>query len=206
MAHYAKIDSNNIVTAVHVVNNSDENGSEENGIAHLTSVHGDISPNYWKKTSYGTKANVHYTFDTKGVATISTDQSKALRKNFAGKGFTYDPTRDAFISPRPQKSNGAIIHHSWILNEETCCFDTPTTWPHETHDNYDHESHVMYPSWDEHKLRIVGQKYNGGAPEGQPRPSDNQVQMYIWNPNSGTWSDGGFTFFQFLDINYTGDF
>ena len=64
----------------------------------------------------------------------------------------------------------------------------------------------MNPSWDEHKLRIVGQKENGGVVEGQPRPSDDQVQMYIWDPSSGVWSDGGFTFAQFLDMNYTGDF
>mgnify|MGYP003148920303 FL=1 len=207
MAHYAKIDSNNIVVAVHAVNDSDENGSEENGIAFLTTVHGDISPHYWKKTSYGSSAGKHYLFDENGNRSENPDQSKTFRKNYAGIGFTYDVSRDAFIPPRAEKCNGAIIHVSWTLNEETCCWDTPTTWPHETHpNNNDHEGFAMNPSWDEHKLRIVGQKENGGVAEGQPRPSDDQVQMYIWDPSSGTWSDGGFTFAQFLDMNYTGDF
>ena len=54
MASYAKIDPTNIVIGVHVVSDANEGGSEEKGIEFLTSVHGDISPNFWKKTSYNT--------------------------------------------------------------------------------------------------------------------------------------------------------
>ena len=59
MASYAKIDPNNIVIEVHVVDDADENGSEENGIAFLKSVFGDPSPNFWKKTSVNTYRGTH---------------------------------------------------------------------------------------------------------------------------------------------------
>tara|TARA_R100000664_G_C2741283_1_gene129735 strand:+ start:394 stop:978 length:585 start_codon:yes stop_codon:yes gene_type:complete len=194
MAHYAKIDSNNIVTNVHAVADADENGSEENGIAFLTSVHGDISPSYWKKTSYNTTFNVHKLGGT------------PFRKNYAGIGHTYDATRDAFIPPRPMKCNFAITHDSWTLDEDTCEWKAPIPWPNESHpDTYKIDGKETALSWDEHKQRHVGQREDGGAAEGQPRPSDDQVTLYAWNPDTGTWSDSGFTFAQFIDMDYTGD-
>ena len=51
----------------------------------------------------------------------SADQSKALRKNYAGIGYTYDATRDAFIPPQP--------FNSWTLNEDTCLWDSPVPYP-----------------------------------------------------------------------------
>ena len=210
MAHYAKIDPTNIVTSVHVVADSDENGSEENGIAFLTSVHGDISPNYWKKTSYGTRAGKHYTLADDGsgrtVASESADQTKAFRKNYAGIGFTWDESRDAFIPPRPMKCNFAITHDSWNIDEDTCEWNPPIAWPNQSHpDTYQIDGKATALSWDEHKQRHVGQLEDGGAAEGQPRPSDDQVTLYSWDPASGTWSDSGFTFGQFIDTSYTGD-
>ena len=206
MAHYAKIDENNTVVSVHVVSDSDENGSEENAISFLTSVHGDISPNYWKKTSFGTRAGKHYTFDSEGVPSESADHTKAFRKNYAGIRHTYDATKDAFIPPRPMKCNFAITHDSWTLDEDTCQWKAPIQWPNESHpDNYQIDGKATALSWDEHKQRHVGQLEDGGAAEGQPRPSDDQVTLYAWDPASGTWSDSGFTFAQFLDTNYTGD-
>jgi len=194
MAHYAKIDPTNIVTSVHVVADSDENGSEENGIAFLTSVHGDISPSYWKKTSYNTHLGAH------------SEGGTPLRKNYAGIGHTYDATRDAFIGARPMKCNFAITHDSWTINEDTCMWETPIPWPNESHpDTYQINGQATALSWDEHKQRHVGQLENGGAEEGQPRPSDDQVTLYAWDPATGTWSDSGFTFAQFIDTNYTGD-
>ena len=49
------------------------------------------------------------------------DGGIALRKNYAGKGFTYDKTRDAFIEPKP--------YPSWLLNEDTCQWNPPTPYP-----------------------------------------------------------------------------
>jgi hypothetical protein len=52
---------------------------------------------------------------------IQTSYNKNFRKNFAGKGFTYDKTRDAFIPPQP--------YPSWTLNEDSCLWECPVTYP-----------------------------------------------------------------------------
>jgi len=100
MAHFAKLDENNIVLAVHVVNNDviTVNGveSEQAGIDFLTDLHGHTS---WKKTSY----------------------NGTIRKNYAGIGYTYDASRDAFIAPQPWGS--------WTLNEDTCQWEAPVAYP-----------------------------------------------------------------------------
>ena len=83
MAHYAKI-KNGKVTKV-IVAESDFINSFIDG-----------QPGKWIQTSYNTRGGVHYDPDT-GLA--SSDQSKALRKNFAGIGYTYDLGKDAFIPP-----------------------------------------------------------------------------------------------------------
>jgi hypothetical protein len=99
MAHYAQLDENNVVVNVIVVANDDEmvNGveSEEKGIEFCRNLFGGT----WKKTSY----------------------SNSTRKNFAGIGYIYDETRDAFIEPQP--------FPSWTLNEETCRWEAPVLKP-----------------------------------------------------------------------------
>jgi hypothetical protein len=102
MAHFAKLDQNNVVLEVNVVNNSDIQNlpfpeSEPVGIAFL--VQWSNGYPYWKQTSYNGN----------------------IRKNYAGIGYTYDAQRDAFIPPKP--------FDSWVLNEETCLWDAPTPMP-----------------------------------------------------------------------------
>jgi len=75
----------------------------------------------WVQTSYNTRAGVHYTTNDDGIRVPSDDQSKALRFNYAGIGFTYDPERDAFVPPKP--------FESWVLNEETCLWEAPLPYP-----------------------------------------------------------------------------
>jgi hypothetical protein len=100
MAHFAKLDENNNVLAIHVVNNDvitiDGNESEQAGIDFLTGLH-----NYplWKQTSY----------------------NGTFRKNYAGIGYTYDASRDAFIAPKPWAS--------WTLNETNCQWEPPVACP-----------------------------------------------------------------------------
>lgn len=72
----------------------------------------------WIQTSYNTRGGVHYEPNSH---TPSTDQSKALRKNFAGIGFSYDSEKDAFIPPQ--------AFPSWVLNEETCLWEAPVPYP-----------------------------------------------------------------------------
>lgn len=103
MAHFAEIDSNNIVTRVLVVDNSQEDNGQD-FLANTLGLGGT-----WIKTSYNTQGGVH------------TSGGTPLRKNYAGIGYTYDSARDAFIPPKP--------YNSWVLNEETCLWNAPTPMP-----------------------------------------------------------------------------
>jgi len=119
MAHYAILDENNIVTQVIT-------GKDEGGDINWENYYGQIHNSICKRTSYNTIGGVHYTreeTDINGIqnVTVSDDQTKAFRKNYAGIGYKYDEIRDAFIEPKP--------YDSWILNEETCLYDPPTPYP-----------------------------------------------------------------------------
>jgi hypothetical protein len=69
----------------------------------------DSSPGEWIQTSYNTHGGQHRNGGT------------PLRKNYAGIGYSYDRTKDAFIPPKP--------YPSWVLNEETCLWGAPTPMP-----------------------------------------------------------------------------
>jgi len=98
MAHFAKINENNIVEEVIVIHN-DCAPDEKTGQEFIVSIG---LEGVWKQTSYNTVAGVH------------TLGGVALRKNYAGIGYTYDEARDAFIPPKPSDSK------RWVLDEETC--------------------------------------------------------------------------------------
>lgn len=101
MAHFAELDSNNIVLRVLCLENfvmENEQGQrvEQLGIDFLQSLYGlNI---IWSQTSYNTRAGIYY---IAGTNEVSPNQSKAFRKNYAGIGHIYDPTRNAFINPKP---------------------------------------------------------------------------------------------------------
>jgi hypothetical protein len=79
----------------------------------------DSSPGEWIQTSYNTHGGQHRNGGT------------PLRKNYAGIGYSYDRTKDAFIPPKP--------YPSWVLNDETCLWGAPTPMPTDDKDY----------SWDE---------------------------------------------------------
>jgi hypothetical protein len=111
MASFAKIGLNNkVIEVLSVVNEvlHDSNGIEQEiiGVDFLTKLTG--YP-VWKQTSYNTQAGIHK------LGKIP------LRKNHAGIGYTYDEDRDAFIPKKP--------FNSWILNEDTCLWNTPIAKP-----------------------------------------------------------------------------
>ena len=118
MSHFAKLDENNLVTFV-TVGRQEDDGLE----AELTARTGDV----YKQTSYNTRGGVHYT-----DGEPSADQSKALRFNYAGIGFTYDEARDAFIPPQP--------YASWVLDEATCLWVAPIAYPAEGDHVWDEEA------------------------------------------------------------------
>ena len=102
MGHYAKV-QNGIVSQVIVAE------------AEFFDTFVDSSPGQWIQTSYNTKGGVHYGQDGEP------DGGEPLRKNYAGIGYTYDATRDAFIPPQP--------FTSWTLNETTCLWEAPVAYP-----------------------------------------------------------------------------
>jgi hypothetical protein len=72
----------------------------------------------WVQTSYNTRAGIHYAPDSD-----EPDGGIALRKNYAGVGYTYDEDRDAFIPPKP--------YDSWLLDEPTCTWEAPVPYPND---------------------------------------------------------------------------
>ena len=98
MAHFAELDSNNVVLRVIVVDNkntADVNGVEQEWIGQAFCVR--LFGGTWKQTSY----------------------NRNFRKNYAGIGYTYDPVLDAFISPQPNPQ--------CILDPDTCTWNCPPT-------------------------------------------------------------------------------
>lgn len=114
MAHFAKLDENNKVLAVHVVNNDvitiDGVESEQAGIDFLTDLHGH---SLWKQTSYNAKG-------------------AGFRKNYAGIGYIYNPDIDAFHTPQP--------YPSWSLNNETAIWNPPVAKPEGSHWEWNEET------------------------------------------------------------------
>ena len=106
MAHFAKLGKGDIVVAVHVVSN-DIAPTEQAGVDFLNTLY--KSRDVWKQTSYNTQAGVHLKGGT------------PFRKNYAGIGYSYDQTRDAFIPPKP--------FNSWTLNETTYLWEAPVALP-----------------------------------------------------------------------------
>ena len=103
MAYFAKLGTGNIVEQVISINNAlitDANGVEQEQLGNdfINKLYN--TRDVWKQTSYNNN----------------------FRKNFAGIGYSYDQTRDAFIAPKPN-------FPSWILNEDTCRWKAPVDKP-----------------------------------------------------------------------------
>lgn len=101
MAHFAKLDSDNKVVTVLVVDNDvlvDDNGieSEQKGIEYLANIFGYQK---WKQTSY----------------------NGSFRRNYAGIDYVYNEGLNAFIPPQP--------YPSWVLNEQLCQWQPPLEYP-----------------------------------------------------------------------------
>lgn len=116
MAHFAKLDENNVVTQVIVVDNADiidpETGKEDEiiGIAFCKKLLG----GNWKQTSY----------------------TGSIRKNYAGKGFKYLPEHDAFVPPQP--------YSSWVLDTTGWYYKPPFDPPELTQDQKDAGSEYIW--------------------------------------------------------------
>jgi hypothetical protein len=132
MAHFARVDGNNIVKHVCVVDNEhllNELGEEEEGfgITYLNNLFGVGFD--WIQTCYNAKGGIHKLGGT------------AFRKNFAGIGYAYDREKDAFIPPKP--------FNSWVLDEDMCRWKAPVDVPD---DGEMYKWNEDTTSWDEEDM------------------------------------------------------
>jgi len=102
MSHFAKVENGTVTQVIVAEQDVIDTGMFGSG---------------WIQTSYNTRGGVHYNQNNEP----SEDQSRALRKNYAGVGYTYDSERDAFIPPQP--------YASWVLDEATCLWTAPVAMP-----------------------------------------------------------------------------
>lgn len=116
MAHFAKLNAQNIVVHVITAGNEYEDSGEE--------LYASILGGKWKRTSYNTIAGNHRLGGT------------PFRKNYAGIGYSYDENLDAFIPPKP--------YQSWILNKDTCTWDPPIEYPIDGNDYYWDETQLNW--------------------------------------------------------------
>jgi hypothetical protein len=105
MSYYAYIE-NGIVQQVNAIDDDFFNNNPDRYVG------------TWIQTSYNTRGGVHFQPDSN---IPSQDQTKALRKNYAGIGFIYDENLDAFYEAQP--------HESWVLNTESCLWEAPVAYP-----------------------------------------------------------------------------
>ena len=168
MAHYAILDENNIV--IQVITGIDESDTSQD----WEQFYGNQFNKTCKRTSFNTIGGKHFNPITEEITT-----ENAFRKNYAGIGFTYDESRDAFIPPKP--------FNSWVLNEETCFWESTIEHPNDgkpynwNEDLMQWDLYIpekMYDSWtwDEEKWEWV-----------PPISIPDDGQPYIWNEETQTW-------------------
>jgi len=140
MAHFAKLGVNGKVIAVHGLDNdqllnADNVEDETVGQQRLEQIHG-WPAQMWIQTSYNTRGNKYYNQDgSEG------DQSKKLRGNYAGIGYTYDDVNDIFWPPHE--------HASWTKNTSTAVWDSPIAFPSVHNDGADPIVWEWEITWDE---------------------------------------------------------
>ena len=140
MAHFAKLGVNGKVIAVHGLDNdqmlnADNVEDESVGQNRLQQIHG-WPAQMWIQTSYNTRGGKYYNADgTEG------DQSKALRGNYAGIGFTWDEDNQIFYPQKP--------FASWTLNTSTASWQAPITYPSVIDDGQDPVVFRYEISWNE---------------------------------------------------------
>jgi len=186
MAHFAKLDENNVVLAVHRVHNNellDDNGVEQEakGAAFLTKLHGHTK---WKQCSYNTLGGNHKLGGT------------PKRKNYAGAGYTYDEGRDAFI--------GAKTFPSWVLDETTCQWKAPSAEPvtytqqvtdlndAAVKDTYEWDEpskswRLVYRREEDIRKNHIGKPYTNDPNTGNPRIPPKPYASWIWNESLYRW-------------------
>ena len=150
MAHFAKLGVSGKVIAVHGLDNDqmlNADGQEDESVGQnrLQQIHGWPAA-MWIQTSYNTMNNKYWTTNEAGE-TIEGDQSKKLRGNYAGIGYTWDEDNEIFWPKQP--------FASWTKNTTTASWDCPITFPSVTNDGADPVVWEWTISWDETAYQAV---------------------------------------------------
>lgn len=155
MAHFAELNSSNEVLRVVVISNDDvdANGGDESSTAE-TFVAGLIP------------------YEENGVAWKQTSYGDNFRKQFAGIGYTYDPSKDKFIAPKP--------YPSWSLNSSDD-WAAPVTYPN----SVEISSNKVYVSWDEDNQKWLGET----VVQGDPSPENDVTTNYEWDASGLAWNE-----------------
>ena len=125
MAHFAKLGANGKVIQVLTLDNKDmlnADGVEDESVGQqYLETHNNWPAQMWIQTSYNTAAGKHYSVSTNSegaeVRTESSDQSKALRGNYAGIGYTWDEDDQIFWPKKP--------YASWVKHNESASWKSP---------------------------------------------------------------------------------
>ena len=116
MSHFAKVKDNLVLQVLRAEQDFIDGLPKEDGVS-------------WIQTSYNTFGGKHYlpqTTNADGEAVLKEDDKPPLRGNYAGIGYTYDSSLDAFIPPKPP-------FDSWVLNKSTYLWESPIPQPSDMH-------------------------------------------------------------------------
>ena len=173
MAHFAKLGVNGKVIAVHGLDNDqmlNADGVEDESVGQqrLQQIHG-WPAQMWIQTSYNTRGNKYFTTNEAGE-TVEGDQSKKLRGNYAGIGYTYDEDNQIFWPPQP--------FASWTKNNSTCSWNAPIAYPSVTDDGEDTPVWRYEIGWNE----TLHQNDNSKGWEAFKSNDDAETKtMFDWN-------------------------
>ena len=173
MAHFAKLGVNSKVIAVHGLDNDkllNADGVEDEtvGQQELQRIHGWPAA-MWIMTSYNTRGGKYYNAD----GTEAADQSKALRGNYAGIGYSYDEDNNIFWPKQP--------HASWSKNTSTASWQAPITYPSVTDDGADPVVWNWSISWNETAYQADNTKGWKGTKRNVDGTAHSDTATYDWN-------------------------
>jgi hypothetical protein len=152
MAHFAELNSSNEVLQVVVISNDDVDANGGDQSSQAETFVSNLVPH-----------------STGGVAWKQTSYNNNFRKQYAGVGYTYDPSKDKFIAIKP--------YASWVLNSDDD-WEAPIAVP--TVNEIGGET--VYISWDESNTRWKGETVDQST-------DPMTITEYIWNPDTSSWSE-----------------
>jgi hypothetical protein len=152
MAHFAELNSSNEVLQVVVISNEDVNANGGDESSQAETFVASLVP-----------------YTTGGVAWKQTSYNNNFRKQYAGVGYTYDATKDKFISIKPFSSWSLDSNDDW---------QAPVPVPTVTEIN----SLPVYRTWDEDNLRWKGQTFDTTTNPWTEKD-------YIWDASSKAWNE-----------------